>query len=491
MSVDERENREKKNRKIKSSSDRNRIKNITNKVHPEYAASKKSRDGRSSDSEQMLYGKGRASQPLSSKHEQSQEEIRRRRKRAERMKKIRRRRRRQQILRILAFCLVMAALVMTVLVVKNYNSGSRHDNKGMNAYENGDYDTAVREFKEALSYDGQNADYYIHLGMAYIEQKSYDQALGYFNQAEGSAENDDQRALLNRGRGIACLYQGDYESAISWFKNALEAVGQSKEIRIDTLYYKAETEEKSGNYTSAVQSYGQIIDLQDDAGARMLRGMAYMALEDYASAETDLYAAISQSRKSYSIYRALYSALEAQGKDDEAREVLNDALGLSGSSGEDYFNRGMIYLDLQDDDSAIEMLEKSYEKGYTAALLGLGETAVRQKDYDKARSYYETFFNEVDQNKVESSVMAHGYNQYAVCLMDSGNYEEAAAACENGLKYNAREMDAALSFNLISAYEHLARWEDAYNVARDYVSKYPDDEKGMKEYQFLESRVIQ
>ena len=43
-----------------------------------------------------------------------------------------------------------------------------------------------------------------------------------------------------------------------------------------------------------------------------------MQLQDYASAEKDLYAAIKQSRKSYAVYRTLYSALEAQSKDDEA-----------------------------------------------------------------------------------------------------------------------------------------------------------------------------
>lgn len=99
---------------------------------------------------------------------------------------------------------------------------------------------------------------------------------------------------------------------------------QSNDIRIDTLYYKAEAEQKSGDYQAAVQSYGQIIDLKDDAGTRMLRGMAYMQLQDYASAEKDLYAAIKQSRKSYTVYRTLYSALEAQGKDDEAKQVLNE-----------------------------------------------------------------------------------------------------------------------------------------------------------------------
>lgn len=470
--------RVRKNRKISkdTESDRSRIKNITNKVHPEYEVPKKRPARRTEEDEEMA---------------RKRAEARRKRQHQERRRKIIRRRKQKQALRLVAACLVIAALVVTVFSVKNYNSGSRHDNKGMNAYESGDYDTAVNEFKEAISYDGSNADYYIHLGMAYVEQKSYDEALGYFNQAEGCAENDDQKALLNRGRGIACLYQGDYQTAIKWFGDALNISSQSNDIRIDTLYYKAEAEQKSGDYQAAVQSYGQIIDLKDDAGTRMLRGMAYMQLQDYASAEKDLYAAIKQSRKSYAVYRTLYSALEAQGKDDEAKQVLNDALQLSGSSGEDYYNRGMIYVNLQDYTNAADMLNKSYDKGYKAALLGLGEVSYTQQDYDTALTYYGKYFDEVDISSVDASLAAKAYNQYAAVLLAKGEYEKAAQACESGLTYNDRESDAALSFNLIVSYEHLERWEDAYNTAKTYVSKYPEDTKGQKEYQFLESRVTQ
>ena len=470
--------RVRKNRKISkdTESDRSRIKNITNKVHPEYEVPKKRPARRTEEDEEMA---------------RKRAEARRKKQHQERRRKIIRRRKQKQALRLVAACLVIAALVVTVFSVKNYNSGSRHDNKGMNAYESGDYDTAVNEFKEAISYDGSNADYYIHLGMAYVEQKSYDEALGYFNQAEGCAENDDQKALLNRGRGIACLYQGDYQTAIKWFGDALNISSQSNDIRIDTLYYKAEAEQKSGDYQAAVQSYGQIIDLKDDAGTRMLRGMAYMQLQDYASAEKDLYAAIKQSRKSYAVYRTLYSALEAQGKDDEAKQVLNDALQLSGSSGEDYYNRGMIYVDLQDYTNAADMLNKSYDKGYKAALLGLGELSYTQQDYDTALTYYGKYFDEVDISSVDASLVAKAYNQYAAVLLAKGEYEKAAQACESGLTYNDRESDAALSFNLIVSYEHLEQWEDAYNTAKTYVSKYPEDTKGQKEYQFLESRVTQ
>lgn len=470
--------RVRKNRKISkdTESDRSRIKNITNKVHPEYEVPKKRPARRTEEDEEMA---------------RKRAEARRKKQHQERRRKIIRRRKQKQALRLVAACLVIVALVVTVFSVKNYNSGSRHDNKGMNAYESGDYDTAVNEFKEAISYDGSNADYYIHLGMAYVEQKSYDEALGYFNQAEGCAENDDQKALLNRGRGIACLYQGDYQTAIKWFGDALNISSQSNDIRIDTLYYKAEAEQKSGDYQAAVQSYGQIIDLKDDAGTRMLRGMAYMQLQDYASAEKDLYAAIKQSRKSYAVYRTLYSALEAQGKDDEAKQVLNDALQLSGSSGEDYYNRGMIYVDLQDYTNAADMLNKSYDKGYKAALLGLGELSYTQQDYDTAFTYYGKYFDEVDISSVDASLAAKAYNQYAAVLLAKGEYEKAAQACESGLTYNDRESDAALSFNLIVSYEHLEQWEDAYNTAKTYVSKYPEDTKGQKEYQFLESRVTQ
>ena len=470
--------RVRKNRKISkdTESDRSRIKNITNKVHPEYEVPKKRPARRTEEDEEMA---------------RKRAEARRKKQHQERRRKIIRRRKQKQALRLVAACLVIAALVVTVFSVKNYNSGSRHDNKGMNSYESGDYDTAVNEFKEAISYDGSNADYYIHLGMAYVEQKSYDEALGYFNQAEGCAENDAQKALLNRGRGIACLYQGDYQTAIKWFGDALNISSQSNDIRIDTLYYKAEAEQKSGDYQAAVQSYGQIIDLKDDAGTRMLRGMAYMQLQDYASAEKDLYAAIKQSRKSYAVYRTLYSALEAQGKDDEAKQVLNDALQLSGSSGEDYYNRGMVYVDLQDYTNAADMLNKSYDKGYKAALLGLGELSYTQQDYDTALTYYGKYFDEVDISSVDASLAAKAYNQYAAVLLAKGEYEKAAQACESGLTYNDRESDAALSFNLIVSYEHLEQWEDAYNTAKTYVSKYPEDTKGQKEYQFLESRVTQ
>ena len=138
MALDDKNIRKKKNLQSDRGSEKNRIKNITSKVHPEYAASS---------------NRKRSSRELSEEEKEKRAqiaEVRRRRQHQERRRKIIQRRKRQRALRIIASCLIVVALVVTVFMVKNYNSGSRHDNKGLNAYENGDYETAVNEFKEAI-----------------------------------------------------------------------------------------------------------------------------------------------------------------------------------------------------------------------------------------------------------------------------------------------------------------------------------------------------
>ena len=120
------DNNIKKRRNLQSDpgSERTALKNITSKVHPEYTSS----------------NKRRASRELTEEEKEKRAQIaeaRRKRQHMERRKKIIKRRKRQRLLRIIASCLVIVALVVTVFTVKNYNSGSRHDNKGMNAYENG------------------------------------------------------------------------------------------------------------------------------------------------------------------------------------------------------------------------------------------------------------------------------------------------------------------------------------------------------------------
>ena len=95
---------------------------------------------------------------------QQQEEDRRQAKRRhqqslQRRQRIRRRRRIRRLLLICLLIVVVLAALFAVRTIAHFNTGSRHDDKGISAYEDGDYDTAVQEFKEAISYNEQDADY--------------------------------------------------------------------------------------------------------------------------------------------------------------------------------------------------------------------------------------------------------------------------------------------------------------------------------------------
>lgn len=463
----------------KKTSDKSRIKNITRDV----TASGKKRSwipsGRKSTrSQEELFAK-----PVRKSSEQLHQESLERRRRMKQQKK------KKRILTLLAACIVIAALIPTLIVLGNFNSGNRHDKKGLAAYEAGDYETAVSEFKEALVFNDQSAVYYDHLGMAYTEMKSYDEARGYFNQADACAQTDAEKIMISRDRGIACLYQGSYENAVEAFKRALDIEGADDGLKTDILYYKADAEKKLGDLAAAIDSYTNIISIKDDAAARSLRGHTYMVQENYSQAETDLYAAIKLERKNYSDYLTLYEALTAQGKQEDAQKVLNDALSISGNSGEDQFINGCIYLQLNDPENAQTAFDASYAKHYTGALAGKAQLMMQQGDTDQAKAYFEQFFQEADEKTAGSSLAARACNQYALCLLQTGAYEEAVSICERGLQINDLEAEKSLMFNLITAYENTGAWTEAYNTAKTYTAKYPDDEAGQKEFIFLESRV--
>jgi len=224
----------------------------------------------------------------------------------------------------------------------------------------------------------------------------------------------------------------------------------------------------------------------------MKRGLAYEQMGDYASAEKDLRQAIRKSKKSYAVYRALYKSLSEQGKTDEGKAVLREALELAGSSGEDLYYQGMIYAELEEKDKARELLRQSYAKGYTPALAGQGETAYLAGEYEEACSCFEKYFDGIGDAKADDiSLAATSWNQYALCLMQLGRYEDAAAACQKGLALSDRSAEQALRFNLAVAYEKQLLWEDAYAAMKTYCEMYPDDAKGIHEFEFLESRIAQ
>ncbi len=387
-------------------------------------------------------------------------------------------------LKIIAAALVLCIIIGSVFLIVIYTQGSSSNKRGLKLYADGDYAGAAEAFASALEKDGENSEYYVNLGMTYIALGNYEDALVAFDQAAAETSRPDLLELVKRGSGIVYLSSGHYAKAADLFKEALSYAGDAYgETEIDLLYYLAEALERAGDTVGAADSYSQIIEYQEDADAYMLRGLAYQSAGDNEKAEADLKTALNMSKKNYKIYLALYEVLMAQDKSQEAAGILEDALNLGGKTGEDYSNRGIVYMYQEDYANAADAFNKALEMGYNNAYLGLAQSYERQGDYESAAGYYENYI-------AADTTNAAAYNQYGLCLMALKQYADAQTAFETGLALNDRLVDRELMFNAAVALEYQEEWAQAYEQMKAFNQKYPDDARGQHELTFLESTQI-
>ena len=387
--------------------------------------------------------------------------------------------------RIIQVLLVIALICVLFFVVRNFGEGNKLNNKGLDAYEQADYETANAYFTKAIEYDGGNGEYYMNQGMARSELKLYDDAMASFNKALELMKRDKDIQLVHRAMGISLLYQGKYDEALESFDKALDGKdSRYSATEIDVLYYKAETQDKAGKYVDAVMTYTQIVDAEKSADAYMLRGLEYVKVGDSTNAETDLRAAIKKDKKNYEIYLALYEALMDQNKTDDARSVLNEALELGGGKGADLVNQGKIYLKLGDLTMAGEKFQKAVDKGEISANLGMAELNMLKtpSDYTLACQYFETYLATVTND-------AEAYNEYGLCLMSVGDYAKAEMIFTQGVALNNRLLDRTVSKNQIAAAERAGNWEKALEYINVYLEKYSDDSDAVREKTFIQTRI--
>ncbi|MEM7372080.1 MAG: tetratricopeptide repeat protein [Bacteroidota bacterium] len=130
-------------------------------------------------------------------------------------------------------------------VIAQPSRASSYVEKGREAYEKGDVQTALREFEEALEYDKTQPNIYTYLGNIYFIMGEYDQAESFFTRAleqywknarsnpQGTYREGDiiildpkensatTEAMLYNNRGAARYRLGDINDAMLDFEEAL------------------------------------------------------------------------------------------------------------------------------------------------------------------------------------------------------------------------------------------------------------------------------
>ncbi len=162
------------------------------------------------------------------------------------------------------------------------------------------------------------------------------------------------------------------------------------------------------------------------------------------------------------------------------------ALMITGCARESYIEKGLEQLQDTKYEEAIETFEKSIEKeaDIASAYRGLGIAYWELEQYKEAKTAFQSALSEGA--KRTGTI----YNFLGICEMKEENYQEALDAFSLGLaaESESSEVMREMEFNQIVCYEKLYRWEDAKVKIAEYVEKYPDDEKALKEAEFLSTR---
>lgn len=159
---------------------------------------------------------------------------------------------------------------------------------------------------------------------------------------------------------------------------------------------------------------------------------------------------------------------------------------LLAGCGQNTYKKGLENLENKDYAAAQENFQKAVEekKNIADSYRGLGIAYYEQKNYKDAMKAFE---DAISSGTKETSTL---YNMMAVCAMQQESYKDANSYYEKALTYSdcTDDMKQEIQFNMIVCYEKMEDWDNAKARLEEYVAAYPDDEKAVKEADFLKTR---
>lgn len=316
-------------------------------------------------------------------------------------------------------------------------------------------------------------------GNALLEQGHYQEALGSFQTALDAGEDLVQSY---RGEGISYLGMENYAGAISSFTNALNAAKSNQvEIIQDIRLYKAAAEYKMQDYDSCMVTCAEILATEEQADAYYLRGACEMKKGQEDEAEADFDEAVRLKPEDYGLYLNIYEVYREQNLSSDGGKYLEQALAIGGSDAESLYQRGRIYYYLGNYERAKEELANAAVQNHGPSILLLSQVNIETNDMESAQSLAQQYISEIGET-------CEAYNIMALVYIAQENYDAALEQISRGLALETEEGRQDLLFNEIVVYERKLDFQTAKAKAEEYVSLYPADQQGQKEYAFLKTR---
>lgn len=149
--------------------------------------------------------------------------------------------------------------------------------------------------------------------------------------------------------------------------------------------------------------------------------------------------------------------------------------------------KGTKYLEEKDYKNAEVEFQEAIDKkkNLGEAYRGLGLCYWEQKKYEKAEDALEKAL------KNGTKETATLYNILGICDLELDKPEKAVYYFENGQQLSdaGKDLLKEMSYNLVVAYEKAGDYQTAKEKLESYLQANPDDEKALKEQEFLNTQV--
>ncbi len=322
---------------------------------------------------------------------------------------------------------------------------------GYIAWNEQEYDEAVRRFQQVLALDPRHAAAYVHLGVSYAAQEHFEASIAAYEEARRLqpdlaplvAQSIDLVEHLRRAKEhpddptvraeLGEIYAGDGRSdrAIECFERVI-ALAPRWPQGFFTLARHYEAEERDGD---ALRAYSQ--------------GLA-LAPSD------------AQARNNYEKL-AIKTAL-ARGKPVALTLDLGQTVAIDPSSAASYYQLGLRYLRNDEADAAAATLEQAValQPSDDAAQLFLGLAYTSLGAHEKAEAAYRRAI-------ALSPTNPHAYNYLGLVYHHQQRYRQALTAYRQAI---AQAPDYAVAYaNLAASHEALGQTEQALAAYRQALQR--------------------
>ncbi|NLM76060.1 MAG: tetratricopeptide repeat protein [Clostridiaceae bacterium] len=351
-------------------------------------------------------------------------------------------------------------------------------NAGWLYYRNGQYDDAIKMYKNSLNLIGEDANtkkdkkedtefnlrpiLYFACGLCLYYQKKYELAIDQFELAQ-----KDAGAIREVEINIARCYIAikEFEEAQKHINNALKSKDDSKlrYILARICYERNENMECKFHLETIVEKDSEFTE------AWVLLGDLYIKSKDWQGAEKAYKKLTSLVPDNADFYYCLGIAQRELGKTEEAYSSFEYAAEIMPEHSRALFSMASIYDAQAKSSKAIELLEKSLEgnEKLEMAYNLLAEIHISNDNINEAIHVYQKAVREHP-----DSYILH-YN-LGITLMMMRRYEEATRVFSTARKLS--EDDPALYYNWASAEIGLKNYSEAAKLYKNGLKFKPDDE---------------